>query len=173
MERSDIEGALRDVAVELNHRGIVAHIRLVGGAAMVLEYAARESTSDVDASFHPNETVRKVAVAVGQTRGLPVDWLNDAAAIFIPSFKEPAWVEVMTVGTVAVTAADPRTLLAMKMRASRGQRDAPDLEVLLAACEIASVDAALRLYEEHFPEDPLPDRAHAMIDFAIEKRRET
>ena len=48
MDRDDIESALRELAEELDERGIVARIYLVGGAAMVLAYQSRFSTDDVD-----------------------------------------------------------------------------------------------------------------------------
>ena len=73
------------------------------------------------------------------------------------------------VGTVEVVVADERTLLAMKMRASRGRRDEVDIKFLLDKCGISSVDEALALYEEYFPEHELPDRAVPMLRYALDQ----
>ena len=67
--------------------------------------------------------------------------------------------------------ADERTLLAMKMRVSRGRRDEVDIQFLLHKCGIATVDDALGLYEEYSPEDELPDRAVPMLRHALEQLR--
>ena len=41
MDRDEIEGALRELAEELDERGVIARVFLVGGAAMVLAYESR------------------------------------------------------------------------------------------------------------------------------------
>jgi len=74
---------------------------------------------------------------------------------------------VIKVGSVEVVVADERTLLAMKMRASRGRRDEADIEFLLGKCQITSVDDALALYEEYLPEDDLPPQAIHMLRHAL------
>ena len=55
----------------------------------------------------------------------------------------------------------------MKIRASRGRRDEPDIALLLQLCEIDTVQAAFSLYEEYFPEDPPPLRARSMVEFLL------
>jgi hypothetical protein len=58
-------------------------------------------------------------------------------------------------------------MLAMKMRAGRGSRDRLDINFLVKRCGITSVAEALELYEDFFPEDPLPDRTLPLLDEAI------
>jgi hypothetical protein len=58
-------------------------------------------------------------------------------------------------------------MLAMKMRASRGRRDEPDIALLLERCGITSVAQAFALYEEYFPEDPLPKRAYSILEHLL------
>ena len=169
MDRSEIEGALRELSGVLDRRGVVARIYLVGGAAMVLAYESRFSTDDVDGSGFPTEAVLAAAEEIAERRGLQPDWLHDSVKVCFPTFKEPDWRPVFKVGTVEVVVADERTLLAMKMRASRGRRDEVDIEYLLDKCGITSVDGALVLYEEYFPEDELPDRALPMVKHALEQ----
>ena len=97
------------------------------------------------------------------------DWLHDSVKVCFPTFREPDWRPVFKVGTVEVVVADERTLLAMKMRSSRGRRDEVDIKFLLDKCGITSVDGALALYEEYFPEDELTDRAVPMLRHAFEQ----
>jgi hypothetical protein len=55
-------------------------------------------------------------------------------------------------------------LLAMKLRASRGRRDADDIAFLLERCDIESIDHAADLYEHYYPREVLSERAVARID---------
>ena len=171
MDRSQIDGALRELSEELDRQGVIARIYLVGGAAMVLAYESRFTTDDVDGSGYPTDAVLAAARQVAERRGLQPDWLHDSVKIYFPTFKEPDWRPVFKLGTVEVVVADERTLLAMKMRASRARRDEQDIKFLLDKCRITSVDEALGLYEEYFPEDELPARAVPVLEFALEQLR--
>jgi hypothetical protein len=168
MDRDEIEGALRELAEKLDGRGVVARIYLVGGAAMVLAYESRFSTDDVDAPGYPTDDVLEVAAEVAEHRGLRPDWLDDSVKVYLPIASEPEWRPVFKVGSVEVVVADERTLLAMKMRASRGRRDEADIKFLLNECHITSIDDALVLYEEYFPEDEFPPRAIPMLRHALD-----
>jgi hypothetical protein len=167
MDRDEIEGALRELSEELDRRGVVARIYLVGGAAMVLAYESRFSTEDVDGSGYPTDDVLAAAEEVAERRGLQPDWLDDSVKVYFPRFKEPDWRPVFKMGTVEVVVADEQTLLAMKMRASRGTRDEVDIRFLLDRCGITTVEAALAVYEDCFPEDELPARALPMLRHAL------
>ena len=167
MDRDEIDGALRELAQELDERGVTARIYLVGGAAMVLAYQSRFSTDDVDGSGYPTDEVLAVAAEVAERRGLRSNWLDDSVKVYFPIASEPEWRPVIKVGTVEVVVADEHTLLAMKLRASRGRRDEADIEFLLGKCQITSVDDALALYEEYFPEDELPPQAIPMLRHAL------
>lgn len=167
MNRSEILAALSEVGEELAKRGVSARLYLVGGAAMVLAHNSRDATDDVDADFYPRELVRDVAEQVARRRGLAPDWLNSAALGFVPVIRSPEWQPVIKFGTLDVAVADSRTLLAMKIRASRGRRDEPDLATLLPICGITSVEEALSLYGEYFPEDSPPKRARFMLEHLL------
>jgi hypothetical protein len=146
--------ALSAVGEELERRGVAAKLYIVGGAVMVLAHDSRDATFDVDGDFYPRDSVVEVAADVARLQGLPDDWLNAAANGFIPVFKSPNWQPLYRFGSLEVLAADDRTMLAMKIRASRGRRDEPDIALLLQRCGITSVEQAVALYEEYFPEDP-------------------
>lgn len=159
MDRREIEGALEELGSELETLGIAARLFVVGGAVMVLDFGIREMTDDIDAGVYPSEKVLEIAARIGQRRGVNPQWLNDATKISVPVFKQPDWRPVMRLGTLEVFAADARSMLAMKMRASRGRRDEADLVFLLDECGIRTEEEAVSLYDEYFPEDPMPDRA--------------
>jgi hypothetical protein len=162
-----MEAALEELSASLEQRGIQARIYLVGGAAMVLAFDARLSTDDLDAAVYPVDEVMAVAREVAARRGLDEGWLNDSAKFFLPVVKEHEWRSVLKVGKIDVVAADERTMLAMKLRASRGARDQDDIEFLLRKCGIEDEVAARALYDEYFPEDPLPQRALPMLRHAV------
>jgi hypothetical protein len=168
MDRGEIEGALEDLGLELEARGQSARLFLVGGAVMVLDFGRREATDDVDGGIYPADKVLAAAAEVGRRRGLRPEWLNDAAKIYIPVFKQPDWRPVKRVGTLEMFTADARAMLAMKLRASRGRRDEADISFLLHECGITTEEEAILVYEEYFPEDPLPDQARPMVRFALD-----
>jgi hypothetical protein len=167
LNRDEMEAALVELSASLERRAIQARIFLVGGAAMVLAFDARLSTEDVDAAVYPADEVMEAAKEVAGRLGLDEEWLNDSAKVFLPVVKEPEWRSVLKIGHIDVVAADERTMLAMKLRASRGARDQADIEFLLRKCGISDEAAAQALYDEYFPEDPLPQRAVPMLRHAI------
>ncbi len=138
---------------------------------MSLAFSSRYSTEDVDA--YPTEDVITVAREIAHRRGLPGDWLNLSAKQFIPSFKDPEWRPVSRVGNVEIVAADERTTLAMKMRASRPARDFEDIKLLLDLCGVSSESDAVSLYNAYFPDDPLPKRALPLLRAALPQQNST
>ena len=159
--------AIAALGEDLQRRGVAAKLYIVGGAVMVLAHDSRDATMDVDGDFYPRDTVMEAAREIARLRDLPDDWLNTAANGFIPVFKSPEWRPLYRFGSLEVLAADDRTMLAMKIRASRGRRDEPDIAVLLISCGVTTVEQAFALYEEYFPEDPAPSRARTILEFLL------
>ena len=81
LSAEDIKRALEALAHELRRTNTNAEMVVVGGAALVLLFRARESTKDVDAFFvRPDAAmVRAAAEHVAESLSLPDDWLNDSA----------------------------------------------------------------------------------------------
>ena len=108
---------------------------LVGGAAMVLLFGARESTKDVDAfSVDPEAetSVAKAATHVAAALGLPDDWLNDAAKGYAHGLTlGPV---ILETPTLRVRTAAAVQLLAMKLSAWRDDLDVEDARRLLKEC---------------------------------------
>lgn len=81
LSADDIKRAFEALAHELKEKNATAELVIVGGAALVLLFNARDSTKDVDAFFVKPEatTVRNAASNVAAHLDLPPDWLNDSA----------------------------------------------------------------------------------------------
>lgn len=105
---------------------------VVGGAALVLLYGARESTKDVDAfsavpSLSP--ALRQAAAHVAIAQGLPSDWLNDAAKGFVHGLSPGEL--LLDLPSLRVRVLAPHQLLAMKLSAWRDDVDIDDARLLL------------------------------------------
>jgi len=140
LSAEDIRRAFVALAEELERRGQHAEIVVVGGAALVLLFGARESTKDVDAYFVKPEAsrVRAAAEAVASHLDLPADWLNDSAKGYLVG---------VTVGEVlyasdalTVRAASAAQLLAMKLAAWRDAVDRSDAKLLLSRMDGSAED---------------------------------
>lgn len=171
MDGTEIVHALEALAAELARRKVTAKLYLVGGAVMVLAFHARSSTNDIDADVYPPDKVLDAADVVGHQLGLPNGWLNNNAKIFLPLVGTIRWAPVLHLGSLEVVAADELTMLALKLRASRGRRDEGDIRFLVERLALTSEDEIVAVYEEYFPEDPLSARARQIIRSALAPRR--
>ena len=84
MKKKDILKAFEKLNEELSRQGICGEVGVVGGAAMVLAFDARNATKDVNAIFEPSSKIRKAIKAIADDLGLPDDWMNDAVKAFLP-----------------------------------------------------------------------------------------
>jgi len=127
----DIRSAFDGLAAELRRENRRAEMFVVGGAALVLLFGARESTKDVDAVFLGPDAapVRSAAERVAEDQGLPRDWLNDAAKGYIVELSDG---EILyDTPSLMVRAASTAHLLAMKLAAWRDALDRGDARLLL------------------------------------------
>jgi hypothetical protein len=163
MERAEIVAALTDLASELQRRGTSADMYVVGGAAIALAFDERRSTRDIDAVFEPKNTVYEAAAAVGEMRGLPDGWLNDAVKAFLAG-DDPAATPVLDLPGLRCFAASPRSLLALKVLAHRVGEDEDDVRLLADALGLTTADQVLAVAEETFG-----DRLDAAARFFVEE----
>jgi hypothetical protein len=168
----EMSAALTALGDALRTEGVSAKAWLVGGAVMVLAFQSRDASDDLDAAVYPAEEVLRAAREVGARLGLGPDWLSDAAKVYIPVAVEPSWQPLGRFGALEVLRADEATMLAMKLRAARGRRDQADIEYLVRRCALRNEDDVLRLYDDYFPEDPLPTRARPLIREAVARATE-
>lgn len=106
-------------------------IALMGGAALVLLYGARETTKDVDAFIlgSSGPVVRDAANLVAAELGLPADWLNESAKGYLHGLALGDC--VFRSAKIEVYAVAAEQLLAMKLSAWRDDVDVADARLLL------------------------------------------
>lgn len=164
LTRKELFSLLSELSNELTSRDIEANVYIVGGAAMVMAFESRNSTRDIDCKYNPKAIIDQIAAMVGERNNLPTEWLNDHAAMFIPTVvDDPSPIPIMERGSVRITAASAEMMLAMKLRASRPRLDGEDIAVLCDKLGIAKKEEALTLFEHYYPEDPLPKHAMALL----------
>jgi hypothetical protein len=131
LSANDIKRAFEALTGDLQQTDTKAELVIVGGAALVLLFKARDSTKDVDAFFVRPEaaTVRLAAEHVAASLNLPDDWLNDNAKGYLVGLSKGDLLyksEFLT-----VYAASLPQLLAMKLSAWRDAIDRDDAKLLL------------------------------------------
>lgn len=119
---------LAELDARLRRRGVGASIFVVGGAAIAANRTRRERvTEDVDALIR-DTVVLDEARALARERGLPENWLNPNAGMWMPPLPEGVLDQPAEPG-LRVTYADDGFLLATKLIAQRA-KDADDVVAL-------------------------------------------
>ena len=140
---------LAELDTRLRQRGVSASIFVVGGAAIAASRARRERvTEDVDALTR-DPVVLDEAKALARERGLPANWLNQNAGMWMPPLPEGVLDQPAEPG-LRVTYADDGFLLATKLMAQRA-KDADDVVALagqlgLNAASPEQLEAHIRSY---------------------------
>ncbi len=125
--REEIQDGLRRLGELAQAQGLHVRLALLGGAAMVLGYDARQSTRDVDVVIlSPAEAklVRNLVKKVAAERNWPEDWLNDGAKGYMVGISEG----LLLFSAPGIEALSPsiEQLLAMKLCAWRDDIDISD-----------------------------------------------
>jgi hypothetical protein len=163
LDRDGLLVALRSLDDELAAVGVRGEVFVVGGAAMALAYDARRATVDVPAIFVPAAEVREAAARVAQRLDLEADWLNDGAKAFMPG-PDPERIGVFEGDHLSVAAASPRYLLAMKLLASRVERDQDDIRFLYELCGFSTAAEGLDLVESTYPAHAIAPRVQFLLE---------
>ncbi len=129
LTREDILRAFEVLSSELPSAAAPRELAIMGGAALVLRYQARDSTRDVDAVSN-DEVVRDAAARAGRRLGLPDDWLNDGAKGYVHGLSLGDVVFETSALRVRILAVPQ--LLAMKLSAWRDDLDIADARLLLS-----------------------------------------
>jgi hypothetical protein len=162
LSRADIEHAFTALGERLVRRGVVADIFVVGGAAMALAYDGRRLTRDVDAMFVPHGVVHEEARSVAEELRLPRWWLNEQASVYVSAKDDPGRRQVFDHPGLRVSVASPEHVFAMKALAAR-RRDAQDLRTLAGLADISTVERAVQLVREFYPDEVLSARSAAVL----------
>lgn len=119
---------LAELDARLRQRGVAASIFVVGGAAIAANQTLRDRiTEDVDALTR-DTVVLDEAKALARERGLPENWLNPNAGVWMPPLPGGVLDQPSEPG-LRVTYADEAFLLATKLIAQRA-KDANDVVAL-------------------------------------------
>jgi len=163
LSADDIKRAFAALSNELDGQSQRAEIVIVGGAAIVLLFGARDSTKDVDAIFVTPEAsvLRNAAETVAHRLDLPSDWLNDGAKGYVVGLTTG---EVLYEShALIVHAATTVQLLAMKLAAWRDAVDRGDARLLLAQMA-GSAETIWSALEPFVPPQKLGKASYAFED---------
>ena len=170
LSREAILGAFQKMSDGLASRGVTGELCLFGGTVMVLAFSARPSTKDVDAVFQPVQTIRQVAHAVGQDKGFPDNWLNDAAKGFVSTRHEIIAGNLPQFPNLRLTMPTPEYLLAMKCMASRigavetDSDDVNDIIFLIRHLRLKSADEVMELVAAYYPPERVPIKSQYLVE---------
>lgn len=168
LDAERVRALFQELSDRLEARGVRAQLFVVGGAAMALAYQPGRLTRDVDALFVPAPEVRLAAEEVSAAHGLEPDWLNDAAKGFLPGPDEhPA--TVFESESLLVQVPSPEYLLAMKLHASRDERDLDDAATLFARLGYTTASQAIDLLKRTYPAGQLLPRHRYIVDDVVER----
>lgn len=162
-----------ELSDRLEEVGAAAQLFVVGGAAMALVYDRDRLTRDVDALFVPAPVVRRIAEEMSGSHGLEPDWLNDAAKGFLPGADEHP-LTVFESESLLVQVPSPEYLLAMKLHASRDDRDLDDAALLFSRIGYTSAQDCIDLLAATYPSGQLlPRHRYIAEEVAIRSGRDS
>jgi hypothetical protein len=170
LTRETILAALRSLSDELEKRGVTGEICLFGGTVMVLAFAARASTKDVDAIFEPTETIRDLARAVGERHHLDPGWLNDAVKGYLSPRHDTTPGNLPQFPHLRLTMPVAEYLLAMKCMAARiagtaGEpSDVADIVFLVRMLRLQDARAVLQVVSAYYPEERIVPRTQYLVE---------
>lgn len=147
---AQIWALLHELGRRLQAAGAHGDIKLVGGAALILQGIGNRPTADIDASYADPHTIHAVVADMAADYDVAPDWFNTNASAFVPD--NATWVDIEQLDGLTIQAADTETLLAMKIAAER-DKDTLDIARLLRRLNITiaadAVDLAYDKYGEH------------------------
>ena len=147
LNANQIKTLLISLGKELERRGYTGEVYLVVGAAIALAYDGRRTTTDLDAIFEPKSVIYEAAERVASKYELGPGWLNDAVKGLVPP-NDPHSVIALEAPGITVSAASARNLLAMKVAASRVDRDQDDIRFLADILDLTTSEEILAVVED-------------------------
>lgn len=157
LDADGVRALFQELSDRLAAARLSAQLFVVGGAAMALAYDQDRLTRDVDALFVPAPEVRRIAEEMSGLHGLEPDWLNDAAKGFLPGAdKHPQ--TVFESESLLVQVPSPEYLLAMKLHASRDNRDLDDAALLFNRLGYTTAQECISLLTATYPTGQLLPR---------------
>lgn len=177
LTREQVITALTELSDELGRRRVTGEICIFGGSAMVLAFAARVTTKDVDAIFEPAGLIRDLARVIAARCGLPDNWLNDGVKGFVSARPETTAEGLPEFPHLRLTVPVPEYLLAMKCMAARigGTTDEPsdtaDIVFLIRQLRLRSAREVLDIVSRYYPADRISVKSQYLIEGLFEEGR--
>ena len=150
---AQIRALLHELGRRLQAAGAHGDVKLVGGAALILQGIGNRPTADIDASYADPHTIHAVVADMAADYDLAPDWLNTNASAFVP--ENATWVDIEQLDGLTIQAADTETLLAMKIAAER-DKDTLDIARLLRRLNITNAADAVDLAYDKYGEHSIP-----------------
>ncbi len=163
LDAGRVQTLFQELSDRLAAAGVQAQLFVVGGAAMALAYDSGRLTRDVDALFVPAPEVRRIAEQMSGPHGLEPDWLNDAVKGFLPGADEHPRT-VFESEWLLVQVPSPEYLLAMKLHASRDDRDLDDAAILFNRLGHSTAQDCIDLLTATYPTGQLLPRHRYLAD---------
>jgi hypothetical protein len=170
LSREAILKALKALSDELAKEDAKGELCLFGGTVMVLAFAARLATKDVDAIFQPAQTIRRAAIKIAGENDLPEDWLNDAVKGYISAKHETTSGNLPQFPNLRVLMPTPEYLLAMKCLASRIETTEPeggdvrDILFLIRHLKLKSAAQVMEIVSNYYPAERIPLKAQYLVE---------
>jgi hypothetical protein len=136
----------------LAQKEIQVRMNMYGGAVMCLEYAARQSTKDIDAIFSDTKSVYMEAYKIASEFGVNPEWLNDAIHIIKDKLKKESLRKVIRYSNIDLFVPSAEQMFAMKAYAARPfpYKDYEDLTFLFNYLKIKSKKKAMQIVYKYF-----------------------
>lgn len=163
LDARGVRALLQELSDLLQARRAQAQLFVVGGAAMALVYDQHRLTRDVDALFVPAAVVRELAEEISTRHDLEPDWINDAVKGFLPG-DDAHPVTVFESQSLLVQVPSPGYLLALKLYASRDDRDLDDAATLYNEVGYATAQQGVDLLSDTYRVTQLLPRHRYVVD---------
>lgn len=180
--KETLEHYLKELAKEFrrrNYKAVSAEIILVGGASMLINYAFRDKTYDVDAIIHAESSMKDAINAVSDKYSLPNGWLNTdfhRTKSYTPRLIEVSLYYKTFSNVVSIRTIASEYLIAMKLMSGRKYKnDLSDIIGILREHQLRNtpisldqIDAAVcKLYGD-WSEIPVYSKEFIDIVFMVE-----
>lgn len=166
LTKNDVEEGLQQLVDELADSSELLRFQVVGGAAVMLQANRATLTSDVDALFTSTPLIAEAIHRVASKNAWPEDWFNNAVLVFASHFdQDDDWELRFSHHNVEILIARPPLLLAMKLLAGRGRRDYPDIDLLVQACGLTTMNEAVAIFEHYYPTEVMRPRTLTYLEW--------
>jgi hypothetical protein len=175
IDRATILEAFSLLSDRLHERGADGEVNVVGGTAMVLAFAARQTTKDVDAVFAPAELIRECARQVARDLDLPDDWINDAVKGYLSARGE--FEPKLTFPHLRVLTPTAEYMLAMKVMAARtaieaGAGDKSDIAFLIRLIGLSTAESVMAIVGRFYDPSLVAPRSLYLVEEVVADLRD-